>query len=125
MEPSVLEETSVAVGEHKAVAVEEVWGVRCISHNVAPESDSDGCHTDCTTVQLVKSTFSRCQSTYPGCPPPNCWQRSAMRSRKVLSTTSCWLLEPFTREEVMMLGSDVKEGIFAILKSNAPAEAPL
>lgn len=43
----------MAIGENKAIAVEEIGGVRSIAHHIAPESDTDSGHTDGATRGLM------------------------------------------------------------------------
>lgn len=46
MQKGILEEARVPVGQHEAVAVEEVRRVRRIAHHVLPQRDADGRHAD-------------------------------------------------------------------------------
>lgn len=47
---SILEQTSVAVGKNKAVSVEVVRGMRCVSHHISPKGNTDGCHANGTSA---------------------------------------------------------------------------
>lgn len=63
--------------------------MRRVAHDIFPECNTYCSHTNrASALQLVYST-QRCRYTYPGCPPLNCWHRSAINNLKLFRTWSC------------------------------------
>src|SRR6478735_9888509 len=120
MKERVLEEACVAVGEDEAIAVEVVRVVGRVLHHILPESEANGCHTHGTSIsQLVNAILLSFDAgeAYPGWPPLNCSQRSAIkqrncrRARSIVSASS-FLINLMTLERAT--GSSCVSGVIAL-----------
>lgn len=59
---------SFTIGKNKAIAVEEIRGVRGVAHHILPQRDANSSHANCTTklinTQVLGVSFM--VSSYPG-----------------------------------------------------------